>query len=119
MAKRKALPTPRREVDLHRLTLAKALAALEAELVYCRSGRVSPLLVITGRGSHSSTGHSVLRPEVEAWLRGPKGRALGVLEVREAPRSKGGALWLRLASGAAEKAASEREVGDEDEDWQE
>ena len=108
MARRKELPAPRREVDLHRLTIAKALTALEAELVYCRSGRVSPLLVVTGRGSHSSAGQSVLRPEVEAWLRGPKGRALGVLEVREAPRSKGGALWLRLASEEAQDPASER-----------
>ena len=95
------------------------MALLEAELVYCRSGKVSPLLVITGRGSHSIEGQSVLRPHVESWLRGPEGRALGVLEVREAPRSKGGALWLRLASAEPKAADSDREPGDDDEDCQE
>ena len=97
MARRKALPPARREIDLHRLTAGQALAALEAELAYCRSGRVSPLIVITGRGSHSPGGQPVLRPKVEAWLRGPEGRAYGAVEIREAPRSGGGALWVRLA----------------------
>ena len=97
MARRKALPPCRREIDLHRLTVERALAALEAELAYCRSGRVSPLLVITGRGSHSPMGKAVLRPAVESWLRGEKGRSYGVVEVRTAPQSGGGALWLRLA----------------------
>jgi DNA-nicking Smr family endonuclease len=119
VARRKELPPARRELDLHRLTIPKAMALLEAELIYCRSGKVSPLLVITGRGSHSSEGQSVLRPQVETWLRGPEGQALGVLEVREAPRSKGGALWLRLASAKAEDADSDREPSDDDEDCQE
>ena len=98
MARGKQLPEPRRQVDLHGLTVPKALARLEGELAYCRSGGVSPLLVITGRGSHNADGRSRLRPEVERWLRGPEGRGYGVLEVREAPRSGGGALWLRLAT---------------------
>jgi DNA-nicking Smr family endonuclease len=53
------------------------------------------LLVITGAGWGNADGKPVLRPKVEAWLRGPEGRALGVKDVQRV--SRGGALevWLR------------------------
>ena len=99
MARRRELPKPVREVDLHGLTVARALARVEAELTYCRARRLSPVLVITGRGWGNPDGRSRLGPAVRAWLEGREGRALGVLECRVV--SDGGALWVRLESGEA------------------
>lgn len=96
MARRKELPPAERKVDLHRKSVAQGLAALEAELAYCRAGRVSPILVITGRGAHNPGGKPILKPAVVDWLRGPKGQGYGVVEVRETPWTEG-ALWVRLA----------------------
>ena len=52
------------------------------------------LLVVTGAGWSSADQKPVLRPRVEAWLRGPEGRAMGVKDVRRAHRD--GALDVLL-----------------------
>ena len=95
MARRGSLPDPAREIDLHGLPVERALARLEHELVFCRARRISPVLVITGRGWGSAGGRSVLGPAVRSWIEGASGRALGVRECR--PTARGGALWLRLS----------------------
>ena len=52
------------------------------------------LLVVTGRGWGNRTQEPILRRRVEAWLRGPDGRRLGVKDVQVV--SRGGALEVRL-----------------------
>lgn len=99
MARRPELPEPVREVDLHGLTVARALARVNEELTYCRARRMSPVLFITGRGWGNPDGRSRLAPAVRAWLEGREGRALGVRECR--PVHDGGALWVRLEGGGA------------------
>ena len=93
---RRALPEPAREIDLHGLDVPGALARLRSELAFCRARGISPLLVITGRGLGSPGGRAVLGPAVRSWLTGRAGRAAGVVECRST--SRGGALWIRLAS---------------------
>lgn len=82
------------EVDLHGLHVEQALRRVAQALHAARVRGRRELLVITGAGWGNSDGKPVLRPRVEAWLRGPEGRALGVLDVRRV--SKGGALAVRL-----------------------
>jgi DNA-nicking Smr family endonuclease len=81
-------------VDLHGLHPDQALRRLEQELhaVRVRGGR--ELLVITGRGLGNREWKPVLRQRVEAWLRGPEGRRLGVKDFRVV--AKGGALEVEL-----------------------
>lgn len=94
MSRRPELPEPVHEVDLHGLTVARALARVEAELTFCRARRMSPVLIITGRGWGNPDGRSRLAPAVRAWLEGREGRALGVRECRAV--HDGGAFWVRL-----------------------
>jgi DNA-nicking Smr family endonuclease len=83
------------EVDLHGLHVDQALRRVAQALHAARVRRRRVLLVITGAGWGNADGKPVLRPRVEAWLRGPEGRALGVKDVQRV--SRGGALevWLR------------------------
>jgi DNA-nicking Smr family endonuclease len=83
------------EVDLHGLHVDQALRRVAQALHAARVRRRRVLLVITGAGWGNADGKQVLRPKVEAWLRGPEGRALGVKDVQRV--SRGGALevWLR------------------------
>ncbi len=84
------------EIDLHGLTVARALRRLKDELYTCRARRTTPVLIITGRGWGSPSGKAVLGPAVEAWLRGPDGAALGVVQCRREQR--GGALLVQLSA---------------------
>ena len=99
MARRTDLPEPVREVDLHGLTVARALKRLEEEFTFCRAGRISPVLVITGRGWGNPDGRSRLGPAARTWLEGREGRALGVRECRVV--HDGGAIWVRLEDSGA------------------
>jgi len=82
-------------VDLHGLTVEQALRRVAQALHAARVRRLTRLLVITGAGWGNPDNKPVLRPRVEAWLRGPEGRALGVKDVQRVHR--GGALDLRLS----------------------
>ncbi len=74
-------------VDLHGLKPDQALRRLSQALHAARVRGARRLLVITGRGHGNATGKPVLRGRVEAWLRGPEGRAQGV---RGLDRARGG-----------------------------
>jgi len=82
------------EIDLHGLTVAQALRRVAQELHAARVRGLARVIVITGAGWGNRDQKPVLRPELEAWLRGPAGRAAGVKDVQ---RTRGdGALELTL-----------------------
>jgi len=82
------------EIDLHGLGVEQALRRVAQELHSARFRGLKRLIVITGAGWGNRDGKPVLRPRLEAWLRGPEGRAAGVKDVQ---RTRGdGALDLRL-----------------------
>jgi DNA-nicking Smr family endonuclease len=81
-------------VDLHGLTVEQALRRVAQALHAARVRRRTRLVVVTGAGWGNPDQKPVLRPRVEAWLRGPEGRALGVKDVQRVHRD--GALELRL-----------------------
>lgn len=82
------------EIDLHGLTVPQALRRVAQELHAARVRGLSRVVVITGAGWGNRDQRPVLRPALEAWLRGPEGRAAGVKDVQ---RSRGdGALELAL-----------------------
>jgi DNA-nicking Smr family endonuclease len=87
-------PPPVLEVDLHGHTVERAKRRLLQELTRARALRMSPVLVVTGKGFGSAGGSAKLRPAVEAWLLGPEGRAVGVLGLSDA--GKGGAFLVRI-----------------------
>jgi DNA-nicking Smr family endonuclease len=84
------------EIDLHGCTVEQAQRRLRSELARARALRMTPLLVVTGRGFGSPGGTARLKPAVEAWLRGVEGRGFGVRVVRETAR--GGALLVELGA---------------------
>ena len=81
-------------VDLHGLTVEQALRRVAQALHAARVRRHDRILVITGAGWGNPDQKPVLRPRVEAWLRGSEGRALGVKDVQRV--HDGGALAVRL-----------------------
>ncbi len=81
-------------VDLHGLTVEQALRRLTQALHTARVRGWKHLLVVTGAGWGNPDHKPVLRPRVEAWLRGPEGRAAGVKDVRRV--HKDGALDVLL-----------------------
>jgi len=81
-------------VDLHGLTVEQALRRVAQELHAARVRRLRRLVIITGAGWGNRDGKPVLRPRIEAWLRGPEGRAAGVRDVRRVHRD--GALAVDL-----------------------
>jgi DNA-nicking Smr family endonuclease len=85
-------PSP--SVDLHGLHPDAALRRLAQALHTARVQGAKQLLVITGRGLGNRAQVPVLRGRVEAWLRGPHGRALGVRGLDRA--RSGGALEVHL-----------------------
>lgn len=89
-------------VDLHGLRPEKALEHLGRELHAARVRRSASLLVITGRGLGNERREPVLRSRVEAWLRGPEGKRLGVRGFERT--AKGGALHVRLSSSGDGRA---------------
>jgi DNA-nicking Smr family endonuclease len=84
----------RAPVDLHGLTVAQGLRRVAQELHAARVRRSDRLVVITGAGWGNPDGRARLREALEAWLRGPEGRELGVKDVRRTHRD--GALEIRL-----------------------
>jgi DNA-nicking Smr family endonuclease len=88
------------EIDLHGLPPQHALRHLGRELHACRLRRCTEVLVITGRGWGNLQQKPVLRPMVEAWLRGAEGQRLGVIGFEE--HSQGGALLVTLRSSSGE-----------------
>ena len=83
---------PVREIDLHGRRVEGALRFLEQELTYCRARRLSPVLVIVGRGWHSPGQRAVLAAAARAWLEGPRGRGLGVAGLKVS--NQGGAFLV-------------------------
>jgi len=81
-------------VDLHGLTVEKALRRVSQALHAARVRGWSRLVIVTGAGWGNPDWKPVLRPRVEAWLRGPEGRAAGVRDVRRV--HKEGALEVHL-----------------------
>lgn len=88
-------PDEPESVDLHGLTVEQGLRRVAQALHAARVRRLTRLLVVTGAGWGNPDQKPVLRPRIEAWLRGPEGRAMGVKDVRRV--SKGGALDVRLS----------------------
>ena len=86
------------QLDLHGLTRDEALAELQRFLRTARAKGQTAVLVITGKGNHSTT-EPVLQQAVTAWLR-DAGREL-VVEFAPAPREMGGSgafvVFLRPA----------------------
>lgn len=93
---KRALEAPEEplEIDLHGLGVEQALRRVAQELHAARVRGLTRLVLITGAGWGNRDQKPVLRPRLEAWLRGPEGRAAGVKDVR---RTRGnGALELLL-----------------------
>jgi DNA-nicking Smr family endonuclease len=86
--------SPEREIDLHGMKVSSALRFLTQELTFCRARRIGLLRVVVGRGWNSRGQQPVLGPAVRAWLQGPEGRALGVVDCK--PDGRGGALLVRV-----------------------
>ena len=86
---------PALEIDLHGCTVEAAQRRLLQELTRARALRMTPVLVVTGRGMGSHGGTARLRPAVKSWLTGRDGQGLGVASVQDAAR--GGAFLVHLA----------------------
>ncbi len=91
-------------IDLHGLRPDQALRRLAQALHAARVRGLETLLVITGAGWGNPEHRPILRTRVEAWLRGPEGRTLGVKDLRRV--SKGGALEVRLQRGGPGRSRS-------------
>lgn len=93
---RKAILQPDDTLDLHHMTQAEARLALGRFVGRAAGEGLKQVLVITGKGLSSPGGVSVLKKELERWLRS-EGRSL-VRSYSEAPRALGGrgAFLLRL-----------------------
>ena len=87
-------PDETETVDLHGLTVEQALRRVRQALHAARVRGWRRLLVVTGAGWGNPDQRPVLRPRIEAWLRGPEGRSAGVKDVRRVHR--GGALDVLL-----------------------
>lgn len=85
-----------RQLDLHGLTRDEALSALYPFINVARQAGEKCLLVITGKGLHS-TGEPILQQAVTSWLK-EQGKGL-VVEFAPAPKELGGSgafvLFLR------------------------
>jgi len=88
-------------LDLHGWSETEALFQLKRFVRECSEDRVSPVIVITGKGQHSPGKRAVLKPAVVAWLQSEGARYVRALG--DAPRSSGGAgalvVWLRSTTG--------------------
>jgi DNA-nicking Smr family endonuclease len=90
---------PEREIDLHGRPPEAALRFLGQQLHAARVAGARGVRVVTGRGWGNREQRPVLRGKVEAWLRGPDGRRLGVSGFEIV--SKGGALDVRFGPPAS------------------
>ena len=82
------------EVDLHGLRPDQALRRVRQALHTARVRGDGGLRIVTGRGWGNLRQEPILRRRVESWLRGPEGRAAGVVGIEVT--SRGGALDVRL-----------------------
>ncbi|MBN1649134.1 MAG: Smr/MutS family protein [Spirochaetales bacterium] len=57
----------RKQIDLHGLTVNEALSRLDAFISECKKERIKKILVIHGKGIHSSAG-PVLKKEIHHYL---------------------------------------------------
>lgn len=84
-------------LDLHGKRVSEALEELGQFVARCYAKGIHTVMIITGKGLHSNQGKSVLRPEVENWIK-RKGKRL-IRSYAEAPRAYGGrgafVLYLR------------------------
>jgi DNA-nicking Smr family endonuclease len=92
--RRDPLPDPLWKLDLHGSTPDRALDRVRQEIVLRQRHGQSPILIITGKGLHSSGGKSTVQQEVKRLLHSPEGRALGVKNVQ--PAAGGGAFRVDL-----------------------
>lgn len=99
ISRREPPDEPPFEINLHDMRPFQALRHLGQELHGCRLRRMSQVLVITGRGWGNLQQKPVLRPQVEAWLRGPEGQRLGIVGFEAC--HQGGALLVTLRTGAS------------------
>ena len=84
---------PQAQLDLHGLTAEEALRAVGRFLAECRSNGLEKVLIIHGKGHHSSGG-PVLGSAVRRFLeRSPHAGPFGEAEARWGGR---GALWVLL-----------------------
>ena len=93
---RKVTLRPDDSLDLHRMTQREARRALTRFVGRAAGDGLGTVLVITGKGLSSPAGVSILKGELERWLRS-EGQSL-VKSYSEAPRALGGrgAYLLRL-----------------------
>jgi len=77
-------------LDLHGMTRAEALAAVERFVQQCRGGGLRAVMVIHGRGLNSDGSGPVLRPALHAWLGGGAATRAGVMAFAPAPARWGG-----------------------------
>jgi DNA-nicking Smr family endonuclease len=77
-------------LDLHGETRDAALAALERFVQESRAAGRRRVLVIHGRGSHSTEGGSILKPLVWRWLRASRVAAADVLAFTSGGPAQGG-----------------------------
>lgn len=82
---------PEARRDLHGLTRAEALRAVEQFLLRSRAEGRRAVLLIHGRGQNSEAGEPVLRPALQAWLGGAASARAGVMAFAPAPPRAGGA----------------------------
>jgi DNA-nicking Smr family endonuclease len=77
-------------LDLHGEERDAALAALERFVDRSRAGGRRCVLVVHGRGAHSSEGSSVLKPLVWRWIRSSRLAASAILAFASAGAAQGG-----------------------------
>lgn len=61
-------PDPQASLDLHRKTTAEAEELLQDFFETAQENKYQQVLVITGKGLHSPSGESALKPFVKDWL---------------------------------------------------
>jgi DNA-nicking Smr family endonuclease len=83
-------PRVEAQLDLHGRSRDEALAALERFLALARDGGKRCVLVIHGRGAHSSDDAPVLKPLVWRWLAASPAAAAAVLAFASARPAEGG-----------------------------
>jgi len=89
---------PEAELDLHGLSGAQAVQALERFLRQAHAGGLREVLIIHGKGHHS-TGEPVLPRTVRSYLeRCPFTGAFAAADRRQGGR---GATWVRLRGGSS------------------
>jgi DNA-nicking Smr family endonuclease len=91
---------PTARLDLHGMVAERAEEALSRFLAGRRNSGDRVVLVICGRGVHSSGGVGVLRSQIGAWLtRGPASEHVLCFSAARPERGGDGAIYVMLRSG--------------------